>query len=203
MNYYMKKYKKVINWAVKVTENDSEHYVISHFSHRYKKYEVMKLWRVNGETTFYYSFAPTERYNRFSNWDINLVHSLLEDFAAEKVRVLHSGENLYTVLCKRVSKFAARPAIEAIKSKESAPFVLYGTFPNNKKEYAWKLNPDKPKRQGLQPDDIAVVWANGSCRRVKVTRIEPADGLPEPTARVLKKVHSKQRQAKVPESVNA
>ena len=82
-----------------------------------------------------------------------------------------------------------RRQIEAAKTKEPAPFILFGTHDTGgSKEYAWQLTPDKPKRQGIVPGDRVLVWTKYGFDTVTVTRIEPAEGKKQPAARVKKKL---------------
>lgn len=93
------------------------------------------------------------------------------------------GEN-----SRYIEKIQRRLEIEAEKAKEPAPFILYGVYGNHQKEYAWRLTPDKEKRQGIVPGDKVVVWTAKGWKVVTVTRIEPAEGKEQPLNRVKKKL---------------
>ena len=81
-----------------------------------------------------------------------------------------------------------RAEIEAEKSQEPAPYILYGTHSKDGKEYAWRLTPDKPKRQGIVPGDRVLVWTKKGFTQAWVTRIEEAGDQEQPAARVKKKL---------------
>lgn len=81
-----------------------------------------------------------------------------------------------------------RLEIEEIKSKDAAPYILYGKHDNVDEEFVWNLTPDKPKRQGISIGDRVLVWTKRGFQEVTVTRIEEADGTVKPTARVKKKL---------------
>ncbi len=85
-------------------------------------------------------------------------------------------------------KLKKRTAIEKVKGQEPAPYILYGTHSKEGKEYAWKLTPDKPKRQGIVPGDRVLVWTKNGFTQVWVTRIEEAGDQEQPAARVKKKL---------------
>lgn len=75
---------------------------------------------------------------------------------------------------KRQEKFAAIEE-EMAKAKEKAPYWLYGKFSEDGKEFVWKLTPDEPERQGIQPGDWVLVWSKDTFAKVKCTRIEKVD----------------------------
>jgi len=81
-----------------------------------------------------------------------------------------------------------RLEIEAEKCEVPAPYILFGKHDGLDKEYAWRLTPDKPKREGIVPGDRVLVWTRKGFKQVTVTRIEPADDKEQPTARVKKKL---------------
>lgn len=89
-------------------------------------------------------------------------------------------------------KYLRRLDIERAKNAEPAPFVLYAVFKAGGKEFAWNLTPDNPKRQGIEPGDEVLVWANDRFCKAIATRIEPADGSVIPTARVKRKLLPKE-----------
>lgn len=89
---------------------------------------------------------------------------------------------------KPKKKGQKRREMEEEKAKELAPFILYGKFDKSPEEYSWRLTPDKPKRQGIEPGDRVLVWTYHGWKQVTVTRIEPAEGKAQPAYRVKKKL---------------
>lgn len=89
---------------------------------------------------------------------------------------------------KRKNKKQLRRKIEEEKAKEPAPFILYGKFDKIPEEHCWRLTPDKPKREGIEPGDRVLVWTSIGWKQVTVTRIEPAEGKAQPAYRVKKKL---------------
>lgn len=85
-------------------------------------------------------------------------------------------------------KLKNRSEIEEEKCQEPAPYILYGTHAKDGKEYAWRLTPDKPKRQGIVPGDRVLVWTKKGFAQAWVTRIEEAGDQEQPAARVKKKL---------------
>lgn len=71
--------------------------------------------------------------------------------------------------------FEQRAEREEKKGKEKAPYILHGKFSEDSKEFSWKLTPDKPKRQGIQPGDRVLVWTKKGFAKVTCTRIERVD----------------------------
>lgn len=77
-------------------------------------------------------------------------------------------------------KLEHRKRMEAIAAmeemnKEKPPYWLYGKFTEDGKEFTWKLNPDVPERQGIQPGDWVLVWSRDKYVKAKCTRIEKVD----------------------------
>lgn len=89
---------------------------------------------------------------------------------------------------ERLESLRKRAEFEAKKCKTPAPYILYGKFDGNPKEYAWRLTPDKEKRKGIQSGDSVLVWTRSGWKIVTVIRVEPSNERAQPTCRVKKKI---------------
>lgn len=71
-----------------------------------------------------------------------------------------------------------------------APYILYGNHAKGGKEYAWKLFPNQPPRQGIVPGDHVLVDTAKGVLPVLVTRVEYAADKEQPTRSVIAKCKS-------------
>ena len=176
----------------------------------------INFWHFTPNHTYLYTFVSNESYHCKQKWtedlyrkseadlrspnsNIKVLRFLIDDSVIfcetgyEDVPKIPKSRNYpegWEIHLQRKEKELHRIEIEAKKSKEFAPFILYGKFNNeSENEYFWKLNPDKAKRQGIVPGDRVVVWTKNGFKVVTVTRIEANDiNKEQPTARVKKKL---------------
>lgn len=168
----------------------------------------INFWHITPEHTYLFTFKPDERFNRFAEWNEALCELLLKELRLPKpslqlVRYAVDGKAVfYNSNLRSLPKTPPAPkkpqhkkrhagklrkfraTIEAEKAKVPAPYILYGKHEGQGKEYAWQLTPDKPKRQGIQPGDLVLVWTSYGFKTALTTRIEPSEGKPQPKARV-------------------
>lgn len=172
----------------------------------------INFWHITPEHTYFFTFKPDERFNRHAEWNEAFCERLLTElrlpkpslqlvrYAVDEKAVFYNS-NLWRIPKTPPAPQTAqqqkqnnrktrafRAAIEEEKGNAPAPYILYGKHEGLGKEYAWRLTPDKPKRQGIQPGDLVLVWTSYGFRSVIVTRVEPSDGQPQPKYRVKKKL---------------
>ena len=194
---YVTTNKKAKEWfAVKPTTNGKK----------------LNFWHDDGKHVTLYTFRRCEKYNQHMYWNERICRELLEELrkpvpALDVVRFAVDGV-LYLADPEATPEVPAMPPKtkeqlmqinewnnayirvnkEDAKCAKPAPYILYGVFPWNEKEYAWRLTPDKPKRQGIKPGDWVLVWTRAGFRTVRVTRIEEAGDKPQPECRVKRKI---------------
>lgn len=182
--------------------------------------QTINFWHVKPGHTSLFTFVASEKYCKKTDWNEDMFRELLADLKSPKpsvavVRVIVDGFQLFNDLrgqtlpgtppepkppekkpkkpkkpFRQIHSFEDRVAAEAEINQEPAPFILYGCHIGRDKEYAWRLTPDKPKRKGIKPGDIVLAWTSHGWVYVEVTRIEPAEGKEQPTARVKRKLYS-------------
>ena len=173
----------------------------------------VNFWHDNGQHVYLYTFKQNNRYSRHIVWNDRICRDLLEDlrrpspsvevvrFAVDGILFISDPESTPQVpqMPARVKADLkesgewngdhVRADIEDYKCSTPAPYILYGEFRENQgKEYAWRLTPDKPKRQGIVPGDKVLVWTRCGFRKVRVTRIEEAGDKEQPECRVKRKL---------------
>lgn len=173
-----------------------------------KSGDYIDFWHITGKQTFLYTFSPSEKFHQKRKWSEDLCLELLEDLRKPKpscqVQRFAVNDQLVFVsdpsfnssiprIPRKVDRSRNRAAIEEYFSQQPAPFILYGTHEKGGKEYAWKLTPDKPKRQGINPGDWVVVWTKQGFTTVRTSRIEPSEGKEQPKYRVKKKLYGTRR----------
>ena len=179
---------------------------------------LINFWHITKGSTILYSFLPNEKYNRKTLCTKEICENLEKDLRSvnPSVRVLrfavngelifsngdHRGWSIpkvpdpFVIINEEERRISPkRLEIEKEKTREPAPYILYGKHNKKGKEYAWRLIPDKPKRQGILPGDKVIVWTRYGFTRITVTRIEKAEEQEQPTARVKKKLPSKKQHA--------
>lgn len=172
----------------------------------------LNFWQVTPEHIYLYSYTADKRF-RYRNFkSVRHCWRLLDELRSEhpSVEVFRFAVDgkmiMRTAGSSRIPRVPTPPtlpiepppkpkkpksireAIEIEKCKEPAPYILYGVFPSGAKEYAWRLTPDKPKRQNIQPGDPVLVWTRKGFKTVKTVRIEPAGDKMQPTCRVKRKL---------------
>lgn len=174
--------------------------------------KALNFWHVTPEHTYLYTFKKNDVFNKTLVWTEDVCRNLLADlhtpnpgvevirYAVDEncIMTKYVGDDEVPILPKRPSDWVIhqekmlrreqRAATEKEICEKGSPFILYGRHGNAKKEYAWQLNPDKPKRQGIQPGDRVLVWTKCGWQQVTVTRIEEAGDQPQPASRVKKKI---------------
>lgn len=195
---YVTTHKKATEWfAVKPTANGKK----------------LNFWYDDGKHVTLYTFRQCDRYSRHMCWNERICREVLAElrkpapaldvvrFAVDGVLYLPDPESTPDVPAMpprtkeqlmKIQEWNSdyiRVNIEDYKCSTPAPFILYGIFPGRSpKEYAWRLTPDKPKRQGIEPGDTVLVWTRCGFRKAQVTRIEEAGDLPQPACRVKRKL---------------
>ena len=174
----------------------------------------LNFWVFTLEHNFLYTIVCNEEYNQKTEWTDEVCQKLLNELRSEKpnisvvrycvddkVVISANNNNEYLLPTNPLKRYPDLPVkiykrekikrryeIEDALQKIDAPYILFGKHSTLDKEYAWKLTPDKPKRQGIVPGDKVVVWTKNGFRTVTVTRIEDATGKEQPLCRVKKKI---------------
>ena len=178
--------------------------------------KTVNFWHNDGKNTYLYTFLPTDRYSHRVVWCDRICRELLEDLRQPKpsvqvVRFAVNGMVIFSdieapevpamptedeapqITRANWDSSALRAEMEYRKGSEPAPYILYGKFSTRaKKEFSWKLTPDKACRQGIWPGYTVVVWTRYGFGHVIVTRIEEAGDQPEPQFRVKRKLTGKE-----------
>lgn len=206
-------------WKIKESFKDGDKYALVEVNSRSPKGErAINFWHKKRNSTFFYTFLPNETYNILSEWNRNTFDVLETKLRTpnSSLTVLRLGFNGHLIYGsdgynnipkmpkmpkipkvpssqnKKESneeKLKTRELIEEIKTQNPAPFILFGKHKGCDNEFAWKLYPDKPKRQNIVPGDCVLVWTKNGFKQVTVTRIEEAvEGAEQPTARVKRKL---------------
>lgn len=175
----------------------------------------INFWHDDGQRIFLYTFVESDMYSRQVVWSDKICRELLEDlrkptpsvkvirFAIDNLLVFSDvdtqevpampqkteAQQMYQ---EKWDRTAFRAEVEERKCEEPAPYILYGTFSKRSKEYSWRLTPDKPCRQGIQPGHRVLVWTRYGFCRITVTRIEEAGDQPQPECRVKRKLTLKE-----------
>lgn len=177
--------------------------------------KALNFWHVTPEHTYLYTFKKNDVFNKAMVWTEEICTNLLADLHTAKPSVTviqfavdgncimtqYKGADEFPKIPKRPSDWEVRrekmlrreqrAAAEQEICEKGSPFILYGKhdkYGKTEREYAWQLNPDKPKRQGIQPGDRVLVWTKRGWQQVTVTRIEKAGDRPQPVSRVKKKI---------------
>lgn len=179
--------------------------------------EKVNFWYATAECKYLYTFVANEKYNGKSEWTEDLCRQLLKELVEKNsnLSVLRYAENDVYVFnfdaindmvvpkmpkqekefkkyLEKMKYVERRAAIEKEKHSGPAPYILYGKhndYGETEIEFAWKLTPDKPKRQNIKPGDKVLVWTRYGFRKATVTRIEKAvPGKKQPEHRVKKKL---------------
>lgn len=178
--------------------------------------QMLNFWHNDGQRTSLYTFIPTDRYSQRVIWYDRICRELLEDLRQPKPSVqvvrfavdsmvifsdikgqevpeMPTEDEAPQVTKKNWDSSALRAELEDKKCSEPAPYILYGKFSRRtKKEYAWRLTPDKPCRQDIRPGYTVKVWTRYGFAEAYVTRIEEAGDLPQPDCRVKRKLTGKE-----------
>ena len=210
-------------------DKTGEGFALSQTWNKQKPGNYINFWHITSMQVALYTFEPNAKYNTEVMWSKKLCRELEADLRspAPSVRVIrfavngtiifadennmkdelpkppeHSMRSPVSRMGMQSQDTAAlmhRRRVEEAKGKEPAPYILYGTHGNYPKEYAWSLNPDKPKRQGIVPGDRVLAWTQKGFAEIAVTRIEEIGDREQPTARVKKKLTPKEQSRKKPQ----
>ena len=177
--------------------------------------DKINFWYASEEHKYLYTFAENANYNRKTEWTEDLCRQLLKELTEENSKISifrHAIDDVYIFNSEEKNDFPKMPRqpkefekylakmkiierrakIEKDHHSGPAPFILYGKhndYGETELEFAWKLTPDKPKRQNIKPGDLVLVWTKFGFKKVTVTRIEKAaPGQKQPECRVKKKL---------------
>lgn len=193
-----------------------EVFVLAESWNKKKAGKCLNFWYTVRKQETFYSFIPNEKYHKDASWTEDLCRELVAELrkpkpGVEVTRFAVNGMYFFKADPSTTDEIPKIPVvatqkrykprkpvseerrqIEEAKAAEPAPYILYGKHDGIDKEYTWKLNPDKPKRQGIQPGDRVLVWTSHGWEAVTCTKIEKVDRRkkkqPKPTARVKRKI---------------
>ncbi len=172
----------------------------------------INLWHIVPGTVRLYTFRSVEgKYDITTFWHEKMCRELLKDLMSPKpsvdvLRFAVNGQLVFAQEDVEVDKPLPRTpeplteeeVVQMIEREKAhweemkmfegpAPYILYGTHYRNRKEYAWKLFPDKKARMNIKPGDFVKVRTDQGVRTVKVTRIEEAGDTEQPKKWVIQK----------------
>lgn len=192
-----------------------EVFVLAESWNKKKPGKSLNFWYKYRKQELFYSFLPHEKFSKTSVWTEDLCRDLMSELrkpkpCVEVTRFAANGAYFFKAdpsMTDEVPKmpepkkqYKPRKPIseeyrkaEEAKGAEPAPFILYGKHEGDDKEYCWKLNPNKPKRQGIEPGDKVLAWTSHyGWQVVTCTKIEKVDRRkkkqPKPTCRVRRKL---------------
>lgn len=201
-------------WKYRRKFEDGEKFVLREVnSDKKNRTRAINFWHEKGDNVLFFTFFPNDVWNKACLWDREMMEKLEADLKSPnptvKVKRFAYNENLIFKedgYAEQIPKIPPVPSeqddqgkcvrkekgkrlqIEKEKTKEPAPYIVYAKHDECEKEFAWRLYPDKPKRQGIVPGDRVVVWTQRGFKDATVMRIEEAGDKEQPNARVKKKL---------------
>lgn len=195
---------------------EGERFAASHTWRGKKAGRVINFWHIKDGHEMLYSFLPNKKYNSKATWSEDLCRDLVEDLRSSQpsIKVLryamdgklvfaeewYKGKDLPKTLpapkyspgwSEHLRKQAMKQRIPIEERKtEPAPYFLFGKHRGYGKEYAWRLYPDVPERQGIEPGDLVFVQTGQGVKAVSAVRIEAAADREQPQCCVICKKES-------------
>jgi len=176
-------------------------------------FKNINLWHIVPGAVRLYTFRSVEgKYDITTFWHEKLCRELLKDLMSPKpsvegLRFAVNGQLVFAQADVEADKPLPRTpeplteeeVVQMIEREKAhweemkmfegpAPYIVYGTHPRNRKEYAWKLFPNRKGRESVKPGDFVMVMTDQGVKKIKVTRVEEAGDTEQPSKWVIHKV---------------